>query len=134
MRILLVDGYPDTVATLQELLEIAGHEVAAADTGPAGLEAAFRFQPDIVVCDLVLPGLNGAALCERLRASTTPPLRFVCWTGLLTPEAWEQAIAAGFEAVIPKPHARNLLGFLVLNPQPPGATGAAESGPEMPGV
>ena len=118
MRILLVDGYPDTAATLQELLELHGHEVAVAENGSAGFEAALRFNPEIVVCDLVLPGLDGATLCQKLRASTTPPLRFVCWTGLLTPELRDRAVAAGFEAVIPKPETRHLLGYLMFNRLP----------------
>lgn len=67
-RILLVDDNQDTVRSLARLLQLRGHEVATAFDGVAALKLAQEFQPDFLLLDLGLPGLDGYELARRLRA------------------------------------------------------------------
>jgi signal transduction histidine kinase len=57
LRALVVEDNADSAESLRLLLEMAGHEVRTAPDGAAGLEAAERFGPDVVLCDIGLPGI-----------------------------------------------------------------------------
>ncbi|MEI9897363.1 MAG: ATP-binding protein [Chthoniobacter sp.] len=67
-RILLVDDNQDTVVSLARLLSLRGHEVATAFDGVAALKLAQEFQPDFLLLDIGLPGLDGYEVARRLRA------------------------------------------------------------------
>lgn len=67
-RILLVEDNPDVADSLALLLELFGHSVEIAPDGLQGLAAAQKFQPDVIVLDIGIPGINGYELAERLRA------------------------------------------------------------------
>src|SRR5262245_4139560 len=67
-RILLVDDEPDLLQLLLYNLTEAGFAVEAVTTGAAGLEAAARVRPTVVILDLMLPDLPGTEVCRRLRA------------------------------------------------------------------
>jgi two-component system response regulator MprA len=73
-RILVVDDDPGVGAALQRALAAEGHEVELAVDGPAGLAAAAARQPDLVVLDVMLPGLDGIAVCRRLREGGAVPI------------------------------------------------------------
>lgn len=66
-HILVVDDDEPIAAALRRALEYEGFRVSVARDGPAALECARRAVPDLVVLDLMLPGLDGLAVCERLR-------------------------------------------------------------------
>ena len=68
LRILVVDDEPPIVELLTGYLEREGWSVDAAADGPAGLDAVRRLDPDVVVLDVMLPGLDGVEVCRRLRA------------------------------------------------------------------
>ncbi|HME72122.1 MAG TPA: response regulator [Myxococcota bacterium] len=67
VRVLVVDDHQDLATGLAELLERWGHEARVAFDGPSGLEAARGFQPDLVLLDLGLPGMDGFAVAQTLR-------------------------------------------------------------------
>jgi PAS domain S-box-containing protein len=67
LRVLVVDDNVDTVESLSILLEMAGHEVRSAHSGPDALEAAAAFSPHAVLLDIGLPGLSGYEVARRLR-------------------------------------------------------------------
>jgi two-component system CheB/CheR fusion protein len=69
-RILVVDDNLDTARSAALLLEMAGHTVEMAHDGFAALKAAKSFQPEVVVLDLGLPGLDGYQVAEALRADS----------------------------------------------------------------
>ena len=65
-RVLVIDDEEIITATLAEFLAGEGFEVAVAGDGPASLATLERFEPDVVLCDVQLPGLDGLDLLERL--------------------------------------------------------------------
>jgi CheY-like chemotaxis protein len=65
--ILIVDDERDTRTVLQLLLSMEGHEVFAAGDGLAALETVRERRPDLVITDWMMPRMNGADLCRRLR-------------------------------------------------------------------
>jgi two-component system alkaline phosphatase synthesis response regulator PhoP len=66
-RILMVDDEPAIVETVRAYLEAEGYAVQAAADGSAALKLARRFQPNVIVLDLMLPGLDGLEVLRRLR-------------------------------------------------------------------
>ncbi|MFG2981759.1 response regulator transcription factor [Streptomyces sp. NPDC048258] len=67
--VLVVDDDPTVSEVVAGYLERAGFTVHRAADGPAALEAAARHRPDLVVLDLMLPGMDGLEVCRRLRAN-----------------------------------------------------------------
>jgi len=67
-RILVVDDDPTVSDVVRRYLERAGYDVVLAADGGAALEAARRTSPDLVVLDLMLPGMDGLEVCRRLRS------------------------------------------------------------------
>ena len=66
-RILVVDDEPNIVEILRFNLQREGYEVAAAYDGPEGLEKARTEKPDLILLDVMLPGMDGFHVCEELR-------------------------------------------------------------------
>jgi two-component system, OmpR family, alkaline phosphatase synthesis response regulator PhoP len=66
-RILVVEDNPDLSYGLKMSLELEGHEVEVAEDGPSGLERAIREAPDLVILDLMLPGMDGYRVLRSLR-------------------------------------------------------------------
>lgn len=66
-RILVVEDKDSVVTLLRTLLEREGFAVTVAGTGPDALEAVRRERPDLVLLDLILPGLDGLEVCRRIR-------------------------------------------------------------------
>lgn len=72
--ILIIDDEPKIVEICRDYLKSAGFEVEAAHTGPDGLAAARRLKPDLIVLDLMLPGLDGLDVCRELRRESAVPI------------------------------------------------------------
>ena len=66
-RILLIEDEPGLVLTLSDLLGTEGYEVESAMDGPAGLARAIEGRFDLIVLDVMLPGMNGFDVCRELR-------------------------------------------------------------------
>ncbi len=66
-KILVVDDEPSILELVSAYLKKDGYEVSTAQDGPGGLKAARVFKPDIVVLDVMLPGMDGIELLTRLR-------------------------------------------------------------------
>lgn len=73
-RVLVVDDEPHIVDFITLGLQRAGYEVVGADTGPRGLELAEQCRPDLVILDVMLPGIDGFQICRRLRARSGVPI------------------------------------------------------------
>jgi signal transduction histidine kinase/CheY-like chemotaxis protein len=104
-RVLVIEDNVDAAESMQMLLELSGFEVATAADGRAGLEAARRFKPDVVLCDIGLPGgMDGYAVARELRADEAlRPLRLIALTGYGQAEDQRRAYAEGFDLHLTKP-------------------------------
>lgn len=65
-KILLIEDNRDVRETTADILELSGYEVAAVDSGRAGVEAALATQPDLIICDIMMPGLDGYGVLHIL--------------------------------------------------------------------
>lgn len=105
LRVLVVEDNQDAAETLEMLLEHAGHEVEVAFDGPTGIEAARRDHPDVVVCDIGLPGtVDGYAVARALRADReASPALMIALSGYSQEEDRRRSREAGFDAHLSKP-------------------------------
>jgi PAS domain S-box-containing protein len=104
LRVVIVEDSPDSAECLRVLLEVRGHEVRVAHSGPEGVELAVAWRPEIVVSDIGLPGLNGFEVARRLRGQ--PGLEktlLVALTGYGSEEERLRGREAGFDHYLVKP-------------------------------
>jgi DNA-binding response OmpR family regulator len=101
-RILLIEDNRDYAATLRANLQREGYQVGVAHTGPEGLQAALTDQPDLVILDLMLPGLNGYTVLQRLRdAGRNAPV--LVMTALGTEDEKLRGFGLGADDYVVKP-------------------------------
>jgi CheY-like chemotaxis protein len=104
VRVLIIEDNQDAAEILREVLEMYEHEVAVAHSGPAGVQTARAFHPQVVLCDLGLPGMNGYEVASALRQDPeTSTARLVALTGYSQADERERARASGFEVHLTKP-------------------------------
>jgi signal transduction histidine kinase/ActR/RegA family two-component response regulator len=104
VRIALIDDNVDANDSLCAVLRVMGHEVSAAFDGKAGFELIRDTHPQLVVCDIGLPGMNGYEIVARLRETLEGPMPFmIALTGFGQPEDRARALAAGFDHHLTKP-------------------------------
>ena len=102
-RILVVDDTPQNVRLLEALLTPAGYAVQAAESGEEALAIIAKEAPDLVLLDIVMPGLNGYEVCRQIRA--TPATSFLPVI-MITASGAEQklkSIEAGADDFVQKP-------------------------------
>ncbi|MEW1720355.1 response regulator transcription factor [Streptomyces sp. NPDC093109] len=73
-RVLLIEDDPAVREGVQLALRRQGHDVAAVATGEEGLKWLWSFRPDVVVLDLMLPGMSGLDVCRRIRTGSQIPI------------------------------------------------------------
>jgi len=101
--ILVVDDIPENVRLLEAVLIPRGYEVVTATSGEQALELLKTEEPDLILLDVVMPGLDGYAVCRALRADEeTAMLPVIMVTSSIGPEK-TKAIEAGADDFIPKP-------------------------------
>jgi len=104
LRVLVVEDNLDSAESLRMLLEACGYEVTLASTGPEGLEAARALKPDVVLCDIGLPGLDGYGVARTLRDNpTTAKARLIAVTAYGQDEDRRRSHEAVFEQHLVKP-------------------------------
>jgi two-component system CheB/CheR fusion protein len=104
LRILIVEDNQDGADSLRALLELLGHEVAVAYSGPEGVEAARTYLPEIVLCDIGLPGLDGFGVAKELRRnSATARARLIAISGYGQEDDVRRSREAGFDHHLVKP-------------------------------
>jgi signal transduction histidine kinase/ActR/RegA family two-component response regulator len=104
LRILVVDDNVDAAETLAMVLRVHGHEVATAENGRDGLDRARRAPPDVVICDIGMPEMDGYEFASRLRNEPACASTFaVALTGYGESEDQRRAIESGFQRFLKKP-------------------------------
>lgn len=130
--ILVIEDNPLNLELVREVLVTTGMRVIEARNGQEGLKAASDQQPALILLDIRLPGLDGYAVLQRLKASpATAAIPVVALTAQAMVGDREQALAAGFTDYIPKPVDTRALAervrALLNSPQARRSTGGAGS-------
>ncbi len=112
-RILVVDDNRDSADSLCALLQMLGHEVATAHDGPAGVQVSATFQPEVVLLDIGLPGLNGYDVARLIRQQRGAGVVLAAITGWGHDEARRHSQDAGFDYHLVKPVALSVLQDLL---------------------
>jgi PAS domain S-box-containing protein len=103
-RVLIVDDDVDATEMLAQALKAAGHEVREEHDGTSALVAAAQFQPDVVLLDLGLPGMDGIEVARRMRSyPQLGDVRIVALTGFGQGSARTRSAAVGIESLLVKP-------------------------------
>ena len=101
--ILIIEDHEDAREALRALLELEGHRVAAAGTGPSGLELAKQTVVDVALIDIGLPEVDGYEVARRIRKRLGNAIRLIALTGYGDAEARRLSADAGFDAHLVKP-------------------------------
>jgi len=120
-RVLIVDDNRDSTETLATLMRIWDHEVETAHDGMRALDAAERFQPDVVFLDLGLPGMNGFEVAKRIRRlPNLGHILLVALSGYSQDGDRIRASEAGFDHYLVKPVVPEVLrDFLIAGKSHP---------------
>ncbi|MFW6313860.1 MAG: response regulator [Spirochaetota bacterium] len=109
-RILVVDDEPDIRELIRFSLERDGLEVFTVDTGEAALAQAARLKPDLMILDLMLPGLDGLAVCGRLKGNAdTRDISVLMLTARTEDSDIVTGLEAGAEDYVTKPFSPRVL-------------------------
>jgi PAS domain S-box-containing protein len=103
-RVLIVEDNADALESLRLQMELWGTEVSTAKNAAEALEVAERVRPQIVLCDIGLPGTDGFRLVQPMREKLRGmPVLFAAVTGYASPEDQRRALEAGFDSFFVKP-------------------------------
>lgn len=103
-RILIIEDNPDVAQSLSVALSMEGHEVRVAYGAQEGLAIARSFHPDVLLCDIGLPVMDGYEVARRFRADDELRSVFlVAVTGYASDKDRTAAVQAGFDRHLPKP-------------------------------
>jgi CheY-like chemotaxis protein len=103
-KILIVDDYQDVRTLLVRFLAALGYEIVQASSGAEAVQKALSEKFDIIIMDLVLPGMTGIDTTRELkRHSTTAHVPIVGYSGMSLSRVKERALQAGMAAFLLKP-------------------------------
>lgn len=105
--ILIIEDEPQIARLSRDYLERQGYRVLVAADGPAGLAVARAERPDLVLLDILLPGLDGREVCRRLRAASDVPI--IMLTALAEESDQIVGLELGADDYIVKPFSPNVL-------------------------
>lgn len=139
-RVLVIEDNPINLELMNYMLQAWQHEALQAADGATGLALARSERPDLILCDLQMPDMDGHAVARALRAD--PLLRqipLLAVTALARDADRDAALASGFDAVFTKPidpprFMAGLQPFLPGTPQPPVNAPPARSAPVFPAI
>ena len=102
-RVLCVDDTPHNIRLLEAVLLPRGYEVLTAASGPEALELVARERPDLVLLDILMPGMDGHEVCRRLRADPATQLLPVVMITASGDQEKLTALESGADDFVPKP-------------------------------
>ncbi len=120
-QVLIIEDNRDTADTIRDILELAGHRIEVAYSGPEGLARARELRPEVVLCDIGLPGMDGYAVARAIRADPAlAGILLVAVTGYARPGDRRRAVESGFDLHITKPPSIEQLETVVAEAPPLG--------------
>ena len=120
-RILVVDDNQDSAESMAMFLRIMGHEVRTAYDGLVAIEVAEEFQPEVILLDVGLPGLNGYKVAQRIRERRGANVVLIALTGWGQEEDRRRSKEAGLDHHLTKPVEFDDLTKLLADLKPRGA-------------
>ena len=103
-NVLVVEDHNDSADMMAFLIEAAGHTVQKAADGASALATALSTRPDVIVCDIGLPGMNGYELAAEIRRQPElSGVQLIAVSGYGREEDRQRAGDAGFDAHLTKP-------------------------------
>ena len=105
--ILLIEDHAPLRRNMEDMLTLEGHHILSAATGPDGLRIAREQRPDLILCDIMLPGMDGLAILAALRAdAATHALPFIFLTAKGEAPDIRVGMNLGADDYLPKPVSR----------------------------
>ena len=118
-KILVADDDQDSAESLAMLLQMMGHEVRSALNGLEALAVAAAFEPDLIVLDIGMPGLDGYEVCRRIRQQAWGRVVVIAaLTGWSRDEDKARSEQAGFDRFLVKPVDPKVLEDLIAAVRP----------------
>ena len=110
--VLVIENDADINESTCELLNLSGHQSIMASDGKEGLQIAFDQQPDIIICDIWMPGYDGYQVLHDLKQNTlTQHIPFIFFSASTEPSDVKRGLAMGASGYICKPFTEeDLLG------------------------
>jgi len=103
-KILIADDEPDILEIIQFNLQAEGYEVATAKNGDEAIEEAKKFQPDLIILDIMMPGKNGIDVCNILRMQPAFKETLIVFLSALSDEVTEvRGLETGADDYLTKP-------------------------------
>lgn len=103
-RILVVEDNPKNMKLVRDVLQFSGYEVIEATSGEDGVRLAAQHQPDLILMDLQLPGIDGTEALRRIRVNDGGgAVPVVAVTASAMNEDRDRVYAAGFDGYVQKP-------------------------------
>jgi CRP/FNR family transcriptional regulator, polysaccharide utilization system transcription regulator len=103
-KLLVIEDNPDVRENIQEILELAGYNVAVAENGKAGVKRANEFNPDLIICDIMMPELDGYGVLNILTKNpTTAAIPFIFLTAKSEKDDFRKGMSLGADDYITKP-------------------------------
>lgn len=103
-KILLVEDEAALRETLEEILTLNNFEVSLAESGEEALELISKIKPDLIVCDIMMPGITGLELIEKVHQQAQfKNIPFIFLSALVSNEDQKNGIDAGAKGYITKP-------------------------------
>ncbi len=103
-EILIVDDEPNVVVPIQFLMEQQGYKVMTAERGEDALDLIYQYKPDLVLLDIMLPGIDGYEVCEIVRLNPNyRNVKIIFLTAKGREEEIAKGLALGADSYITKP-------------------------------
>jgi signal transduction histidine kinase/ActR/RegA family two-component response regulator len=117
LHVLIIEDNRDTADSMQKLLKLCGYRTSVAYDGSKGVKLAFSENPDVILCDIGLPEMDGYEVASALRKSAeTAGKRLIAITGYGSDEDRQKSRTAGFDAHMVKPvDLKSLLGEISVS-------------------
>ena len=104
-KILFIEDEPDQVMMISLRLEKSGYEVISSMDGEEGLQMAITEKPDLILLDVVMPGMDGFEVCRRLRKDpVTKHIPIISTTAAGMDDVEHQCMTAGADDCVRKPY------------------------------
>ncbi|MDB5275686.1 MAG: transcriptional regulator [Ferruginibacter sp.] len=102
--ILLIEDNNDVRSNIVEILALAGYNVISAENGKVGLEKAIKYSPDLILCDIVMPALDGYEVLKAIQANISiKHIPFIFLTAKANNDDIKKGLEFGADAYITKP-------------------------------